>query len=45
MQSAWFQGNSGNDSVVYYSQIIIASDFFRAEYEFYLQNVLKVVLN
>lgn len=45
MQSVWFQGNSGNDSVVYYRQVYTASDFCRAEYEFSLQNVLKVGLN
>lgn len=38
MQSVRFQGNSGDDSVVYYCQIIVASDFLGADDESYVQN-------
>lgn len=34
MQSVQFQGNSANDSVVYYCQIIATFDFSRVDDEF-----------
>lgn len=38
MQSVQFQGNSADDSVVYYCQLIVASDFLRVDDEFYVKS-------
>lgn len=35
-QSVQFQGNSGNDSAVYYCEVICESDFSRTDDTFYV---------